>query len=105
MTPSINTLLKKDPVSCSRGAPLGAVNFNESDGPLHLQMVYLDEDYAPDGTYWGGGFKTPHLYCAFNAEDDKFAAAQGTRIYVRAWTRDEAKAEVLSQYPDVTFLR
>ena len=100
MTPDINQILGRNPRSCSRGAPLGDTNFRDSEAPLYLQRVRLiDGDYGKDGTYWGAS-PTGHVWCACNGEDYEFAPAMGTRIYVRAKTREEAKAEVLRLYPD-----
>jgi hypothetical protein len=103
MTPNINKILRNDPVSCRRGSPMGQATWHDSDSPLYIQRVRLTDDvYAPDGTYWG---LPSNLWCAFNGDDDRFAAGHGTRIYVRAEYRDEAKRKVLALYPNVTFRR
>lgn len=100
--PDINQILRKDQRYTNRGAPLGDHNFHMSDSPLFLQRVrFIDHDYAPDGTYWGNN-GTP-LWCAFNGDDDEYAAGHGSRIYVRAKTREEAKAAVQRAYPEATF--
>jgi hypothetical protein len=81
---------------------MGQANWHDSRSPLYLQQIrHVDQAYAPDGTYWGIG----HLWCAFNGDDDRYGAGHGTRIYVDAHDRDEAKARVLALYPDVTFRR
>jgi len=101
-TPNINQILKRSPVKCTWGAPLGQSDFNNSRSPLYLQRInFQDGDYAADGTYWGSGSSA--LWCAFNGEDADYAAAQGTRIYVRASTRAGAKLEVCKQFRNVTF--
>lgn len=103
-TPNINQILRKDPRHTSRGAPMGDTNFDEATSPLYLQRVhFVDGDYAPDGTYWGNN-GTP-LWCAFNGDDGENAAGHGSRIYVRAKTRDEAKTNTLADYPNVRFFR
>lgn len=103
-TPNINQVLRKDPRHTSRGAPLGDTNFHLATSPLYLQRVrFVDGDYAPDGTYWGNN-GTP-LWCAFNGDDGEDAAGHGSRIYVRAETRDEAKTSILADYPNVRFFR
>lgn len=103
-TPNINQILRKDPRYTQRGAPLGDTNFHLAESPLYLQKVcFEDHDYAPDGTYWGNN-GTP-LWCAFNGDDEKYAAGHGSRIYVRAKTRDEAKDAVQRDYPEATFQR
>ncbi len=100
---NINKILRANKRRCTYGAPMGARDFHNSDTPLYLQRVnFVDGDYGPDGTYWGSG--TP-LYCAFNGSDcPQFAPAHGTRVYVRAKTRTEAKRLILEIY-DVTFKR
>lgn len=101
-TPNINQILASYQRYTQRGAPLGDTNFNDAASPLYLQRVrFVDGDYAPDGTYWGNN-GTP-LWCAFNGDDGQYAASHGSRIYVRAKTRDEAKAAVQREYPEVTF--
>lgn len=83
---------------------MGDTNFHLTQGPLYLQRVrFEDNDYAPDGTYWGNN-GTP-LWCAFNGDDEEYAAGHGTRIYVRAKTRTEARRAVQQQYPYVRFIR
>lgn len=96
-TPNINAILKASPRSCRYGAPLGAGSW--CDGPstarLYCQRVRMvDGDYAPDGTYWGGGRGTVSLWCAFRAD--------GTaRVYVRASTRLEALRQAVDEFPDL----
>lgn len=103
-TPNINQILARDPRYTNRGAPLGDSNFHLATSPLYLQRVrFIDHDYATDGTYWGNN-GTP-LWCAFNGDDEKYAAGHGSRIYVRAKTRDEAKDAVQREYPEATFQR
>lgn len=101
-TPNINKILRASPVSCARGAPLGAGSFHECGQRLYLQRVRLvDGCYAPDGTYWGAGVP---LWCAFNTADGEFATAMGTRIYTRAITRQQAKQRILDEYRSATFV-
>lgn len=100
--PNINKILAADQRACHRGAPLGDPGFNESASPLHLQQVRLDSGgYGPDATYWGLG--GDRLYCAFNGDDERFAPAMGTRLYVRAANRKEARQCVASISPRSTF--
>jgi hypothetical protein len=111
---SINKILRQPKYrrNCARGAPLGAVNFVsegvDEDRPLRCQRVYLvDGDYGPDGTYWGASEKAGHIYCAFNdgQDGDPYAPAMGVRLYTRAWTYGQAKAEFTRKYPTIKFLR
>jgi len=105
MTPDINKVLTQDNCrrGCSRGAPLGDRNrYDDMTSKLYLQRIrFIDGDYAPDGTYWGG---PGPLWCAFNKEEGDFPTAMGTRIYVRAKSRIEAQREILSMYPRVEFV-
>lgn len=106
-TPNINYLLRHNLRSCKRGAPMGDRDIHlDGDAKLYLQRVrFVDGDYAPDGTYWGGGYGTAPLWCAFNAANADHAPAQGTRIYVRAWSRAGARNQIHAQYPNVRFYR
>ena len=103
---NINQILRADPRVSRRGAPMGDSDRYSGSIKLRLQRVRLvDGDYGPDGTYWGGGYGVAPLWCAFNATDATHAFAQGTRIYVRAWSRAGAKAEILKAYVNVRFYR
>lgn len=108
----INKILRANPRSCARGAPLGASDFTPVDTdwsrPLRCQRVhFVDGDYAPDGTYWGQSNKVGHVYCAFNdgRDGDPFAPAQGVRLYTRAFTYAQAKKVFAEKYPEINFLR
>lgn len=84
----INKLLRARPVPCRYGAPMGARN--RRDAPpgarLYAQRVrFVDGDYAPDGTYWGGGPGTVPLYAVFSADLE-------TLCYYRAQTAAGARA-------------
>lgn len=101
--PDINQILAESPRSCTYGAPLGARNYDDASSPLYVQRVSLDSGgYARDNTYWGLA-RGEHLYCAFNGEDEEFATAAGTRIYIRARSRAEAIALLSIDYSDLTF--
>jgi len=109
---NINKILRANPRSCARGAPLGAANnvgvLADMSRPLRCQRVYLvDGDYGPDGTYWGASDKAGHIYCAFNdgRDGDPYAAAMGVRMYVRAFTCAQARQLFMDACPGVVFLR
>lgn len=105
MRKDINAILRSKPVSCTYGAPMGKPNrFNgkicrnglssESHEPLYVQRIrFVDGDYAPDGTYWGGGSR---LYCAFNSDSE---------IYIRADNRSEAIQLLKEDYPNAKLHR
>jgi hypothetical protein len=97
-TPNINTILRNDPCPARFGSPMGDSDRYDMTLKLYLQRINMvNAAYAPDGTYWGMGMP---MWCAFNAP-----AAQGTRIYVRAKHREDAKAAVLAKITYVTFYR
>jgi len=91
--PSINKILRSDPRPCRYGAPMGDRGFDdraEDESKVNPQRVrFIDGDYGPDGTYWGGG-GTP-LWCAFNKENT-------LRRYVRARARGEAIDKLRKEY-------
>lgn len=93
--PNINKILESSPVNSRRGAPMGARNqVDDLSEPLLLQQIeYVDGDYAPDGTYWGGAAES--LWCAFNPDTKEYKAGMGTRIYVRASSFKKASEQVL----------
>ena len=88
-TPSINALLRARPRPGRYGAPLG--DSNRDDAPAgskkYCQRVqFVDGDYAPDGTYWGGGRDVLPLYAVFTADLE-------TLCYYRAASRRDAVAQ------------
>lgn len=97
-TPDINNMLRQQPADCRLGAPMGARNQIEpGQYALYVQRVnFIDGDYAPDGTYWGGR-PSPPLYCGFSADG-------ATRVYVRATSRALAAAAILAEHPAFTLL-
>lgn len=103
----INRILRQNPRPLRQGgAPLGCSDQYDGHIRLHLQRVrFVDGGYAPDGTYWGGGRAVPYLWCAFNPDTATAPAAMGTRLYVRAWSRDEAKQIILRNYVNTRFVR
>jgi len=103
-TPNINRILRQDMRSMKRGAPMGDSSWHDGDAPLYLQRVrFIDGDYGPDGTYWGGGREAKAIWCAFSGECSEHLAAQQSRIYVRAMNRKNAAVEVRLQFPTATF--
>ena len=99
----INRILRADPRPCRYGAPMGDsgwINKNrdgdevESESRLYCQRVrFVDGDYGPDGTYWGGGRDVLPLYCVFDREDT-------TRRYYRAKSRADAVAQFVKEWPE-----
>ena len=97
---NINTILRGEPGYSSYGASMGRGSYADREAvkhsPLHLQRVYLFGDYDAGGAYWGGGGEA--LYCAFD-EDGR------VRWYVRSYTREGAKRELVAQWPEVRFYK
>jgi len=101
---NINKWLKNHPVSCKYGAPLGdSGERGDPDYPykFYLQRIrFVDGDYDPAGTYWGGGCGTQPLW-GYMAEDDE-ALVRG---FVRAKNRALAKIKINEEYPNARFFR
>jgi len=89
------------------GAPMGRNDWTDcKDHPVkfHLARVrgYGGGDYDNGGAYWGNLYRDP-LYQAFGYAQCEDEPAQ--RIFVRAETREEAKAEILKTFPLAKFYR
>lgn len=106
---SINTILNRQRVNCSRGAPMGDCGFIHDEQPFtrmrceRLRMV--DGDYGPDGTYWGYSPSHGRMYVIFNGENEKFEPAGGLLKYYRAKNRADAIAQFQAEYPGYKFTR
>ena len=84
-------------VDCKYGAPMGRLNCYPHPACLYLQKVpMVDGDYDSGGAYWGGG-STETLWCAFSSDNR-------VRLFERGKTRNEAKSNILRDYP-VTFYK
>ncbi len=95
---SVKLILEK--AYSARGSDMGRRDIMPADlrQPIKLQMErlrWVDGDYDQGGAYWGGG-NGDDIYCAFTEE---------VRIYVRAVSREHAKAEVRLQLPAARFYR
>ena len=89
------------------GAPMGREDWTQLrhlPAKFHLARVrgYDGGDYDKGGAYWGNLWMQP-LYQAFGYAQCEEEPAQ--RIFVRAKTREEAKAEVLKTFPLARFYR
>ena len=81
-------------VSSKYGAPMGRRSDAAMYGKLRLVRVpFVDSCYDPGGAYWG---MPANLYCAWNDE--------GTH-YLRASSREDAKAQLVNKFVDVSFYR
>ena len=93
--------------SCKFGAPMGQSNQlpNDCNAPIKLQMEklkWIDGDYICDGTYFGGG-NEDNIYCAFGEESKSGYHFNQVKIFVRAFTRNEAKEEIRNLVPNARF--
>jgi len=87
-----------------RGADMGRPNRLPADvnEAVTLRMEALrmvDGCYDTGGAYWGCGSGT-RIYCAHGD-----AADVAVLVFVRASSRDEAKAKVRESLPNASFLR
>ena len=106
-------------VNCSRGAPMGRVSgvwtsiggrrqfvdyYNDLPFKLQLQKVpMVDGAYDQGGAYWGA---PNNLYAAFALVWlPKVERELEIRWFIRANSRDEAKAKTLEIFPNASFYR
>lgn len=85
-------------VSSMYGAPMGRYSnpVTELSGRVHLRYVpFVDGAYDQGGAYWGTGAQP--LFCAWDDADHV--------VYLRAASREVAKAQLLSKNPAITFYR
>ncbi len=107
-TPNINRILRAHPRDGKYGAPMGAHNYDDrlsgSTARVYCQRVrFIDGDYGPDGTYWGGGMGTLPLYCVFSLAphwDGPYVGqrTQGDVFTLRHYVRAATRAEALKQF-------
>lgn len=91
--------MKLAPVNCSRGAPMGRADCHDHGATnilFELEWVpFVDDCYDSGGAYWG---LPTNLYCVEGESADIVV-----RFFVRAPSRDHAKAKALDLYPGSTF--
>ena len=91
----------------SRGAFMGReeynTNFDSLPCKVHLNLLYIRQGYDNGGAYWGNG---EPLYMAsfYHYIPEKDVETEG-RTFVRANSRDKAKAKVLKLWPFSRFYR
>ena len=86
-----------------RGAAMGRPSIHADDrkgyaGKLYLRRVRLNGDYDSNGTYFGGGPGTLPLFWCASADGE-------IDFMLRAHGRDDAKEEILADYPLASFFR
>ena len=96
-------------VSTKYGAPMGRIGQRGDHlAPYKFRLfrVRLDSGgYDDGGAYWGHG---EPLYCAIAPpvwDSHIKEECEGATVYLRAKSRDEAKAAILEDYPDCRFWR
>jgi hypothetical protein len=88
----------------SRGAALGRPTIQKGDKKAFTDKLYLRRipltigGYDCNGTYFGAGWNTLY-WCAAKTDTHEID------FMLRASSRDEAKAEVLKDYPNARFFR
>lgn len=90
-------------VNSIRGAPMGRRdNVTEPDYPVKFRlerMQMVDGDYDNGGAYWGG-YPSDPMWTAWGMGEE-----EEQELFLRAKTRDEAKALVRQIFPNCRFWR
>lgn len=94
----------------ARGAQMGRPDTLPDDPNagllLHLHLLTMSSGRAYDagGAYWGAGSgKIGFMYCAETHDADP--EAEYARLFIRARSRSEAKAQILKRLPNARFYR
>ena len=87
------------------GSMMGRHNVfpDDRERPIKLRMQRVGlvcGDYDQGGAYWGGGPGTRSLFCAYGED-----AEHEVIVYVRAYSREEARREVVRLVPGARFYR
>lgn len=84
-------------VSSRFGAPMGrSGNITDPDFPVKFRMTnmpFVDYDYDEGGAYWGYVSGTRMYWVRGDGEDEQ------QEMFVRATSRDDAKKQVLEEFP------
>ena len=101
---NINTHLKADNACSMYGANMGRRDWSvdrKTPCKFYLQRVrFVDRVYDLGGAYWGA---PADLWCAW--DPDPVGCDDQARMFVRAISREAAKAYVLEHYPNARFYR
>lgn len=125
---SINQWLRDHPRSSKYGAPQGQRNTichvvldeirdktvdrsinvdgrivlaKKSSRPIYIErLVVEDGDYDLSGTYWGFGPDSKSVWCGYTLDESSGTHDSGIRVFVRASSFDEAKAELEEKLRD-----
>lgn len=97
---------KLSEVSSRYGAPMGRRNIYELDQStehkFYLQYVpFVDACYDRGGAYWGSPANLWRAYCEEEDEHGVLVA----ELFIRASSREQAKAAIREEYPYATFYR
>lgn len=88
------------------GAPMGRIgNQSEPDFPVkfHLRKMHLNSGgYDSGGAYWGLPVwpRVPYMWHAWGDGEE-----EEQEVFLRAWTREEAKAAIREGFPRAKFYR
>lgn len=109
-----------DQLNCSRGAPMGRLNRDELEdevGRVFLQRVpFVDGCYDRGGAYWGAPANLWRAYAEKEATKDNplnahliYPVRAGDILvfeqFIRANSREQAKALLLEDFPTISFYR
>lgn len=95
-------------VNCSHGAPMGRRNrcemLPDEVGKSFLSIVYMvDGDYDSGGAYWGRGPQP--LWRAYCEQENTEGVIDVFDHFLRAGTREQAKAKLRDEFPNIRFYR
>ena len=91
-------------VSSKYGAPMGRSDNRtelEFSVRFHLRrMRWVSGDYDEGGAYWGRSMGAADMWHAWGD-----ASEEEQEMFLRAWTREEAKRAIQDRFPNATFYR
>ena len=96
-----------DQLNCSRGAPMGrriiCEMLPEEVGKVFLQYVpFVDDCYDRGGAYWGMPANLWRAYAELVHED---GTTDIFEHFLRANSREKAKAQLVEEFPNIRFYR
>jgi hypothetical protein len=87
-------------------------DLNKLEGPMKLHLQYVpfnDGCYDQGGAYWGmpANLYVAWVYLDSDIDPDVAPEDDGCRFdhYVRANSREDAKTQILEEFPEATFYR
>ncbi|MCY1283626.1 hypothetical protein D9M68_940250 [compost metagenome] len=94
-------------VSSKYGAPMGRRNrcemLPDEVGKVYLQRVpFVDGCYDQGGAYWGAPANLWRAYCEMEITEGEIDVFEQ---FLRAGTREQAKAALRDEFPNISFYR